>query len=80
MTAPHTELWERRLFPAGEQLVKTSTLLANHQSKRRTIEATMKGLPTNENTAKPELQYAARHSPRIESKKKAVDQNGLRPS
>jgi hypothetical protein len=34
----------------------------------------MKGLPTNENTAKPELQYAARHSPRIESKKKAIDQ------
>jgi len=45
-----------------------------------TIEATMKGAPTNENTSQPKRQSAARSFARTVSKKKALDQRRLRPS
>jgi hypothetical protein len=78
MTALHTERCERRVFPP-EQFVKASTQPGNHQIDRRTIEATMKGAPTNKNTSQPKRQYAARSFARTVSKKKALDQGRLRP-
>src|SRR5262245_14845523 len=66
---PPTERRERRLFPQ-EQLVKASTLLANHHIDWRTIEATMKGPTKHERTTHHERPCTARSIARTNQKRK----------